>query len=198
MSLVLLIAPAPRTQKAGRPGISPGSARHSRARGEGVGFWAEVCPRRFADATGRPAWQQVEWGHITRLRSGGPRVFALTSVLVCMVLFTSLCWGCGDRDVAAQVVIGRYGYERPFSDLASDAARPTHTSRRLRDGVACTGHGDRSVLSVCSAGRNRCRASALRSMLSQRGRRSQASARRGCTGSPEVSTSRPLGREKAT
>ena len=79
-----------------------------------VCFGAGVCPRRFADATGQPVWQQVERGHIARLRAGGPRGFALTSGLVCMVLFTSLCWGCGDRDVAAQAVIGRYGYERLF------------------------------------------------------------------------------------
>ena len=163
-----------------------------------VCFGADVCPRRFADATGPPVWQQVERGHIARLRAGGPRGFALTSGLVCMVLFTSLCWGCGDRDVAAEAVIGRYGYERHPSDLASDAARPTHTSRRPRDGLTCSVHGDRSVLQVCSAGGNRCRASALRSILSQRGRRSQASSKRGCTRSPEVSTSRPFGRENAT
>ena len=195
---MLLIAPAPQPWRAGRPEISPGSARHSRALGE-VGLFRGRCLPMQVRGCNRPACMATgRRGRITRLRAGGPRGFALTSGLGCMVLFTSLCWGCGDRDVAAQAVIDRYGYERRSSDLASDAARPTHTSRRLRDGLTCTGHRDRSVLQVCSAGGNRCRASALRSILSQRGRRSQASPKWGCTGSPEVSTSRPLGREKAT
>ena len=106
---MLLIAPAPQTQKAGRPGISPGSARHSRAFGDAGLFQGRGLPTQVRGCN-RPACMAAgRRGHTTGLRAGGPRVFASTSVLVCKVLFTSLCWSCGGRDVAAQVVIGRYG-----------------------------------------------------------------------------------------